>query len=81
MSRGLLLAVCLLLPGCVVHTAYNVATAPVRVGSKMVDWTTTSRSEADRNLGRKVRKERKRQAKEAREQAKHQREQGYTAPY
>jgi len=77
MSRRLLLVACLLLPGCVVHTAYDVATAPVRAGSKVVDWTTTSRSEADRNLGRKVRKERKQQRKEA----KRQREQGYQSPY
>ncbi|WP_454884553.1 hypothetical protein [Sphingomonas oryzagri] len=76
-----LLAACLVLPGCVVHTAYDVATAPVRVGSKVVDWSTTSRSEADRNLGRKVRKERKQQAKEARREAKRQREQGYQTPY
>ena len=81
MPRLFLLAFCLLLPGCVVHTAYDVATAPVRVGSKVVDWSTTSRSEADRNLGRKVRKERKQQEKEARKEAKRQREQGYQSPY
>jgi hypothetical protein len=81
MPRRLLLALCLLLPGCVVHTAYDVATAPVRVGSKVVDWSTTSQSEADRNLGRKVRKERKQQAKEARKEARRQREQGDAAPY
>jgi len=81
MSRRLLLAACLLLPGCVVHTAYDVATAPVRVGSKVVDWSTTSRSEADRNLGRKVRKDRKQQEKEQRRAAKRQREQGPQTPY
>jgi len=81
MSRRLLLAACLLLPGCVVHTAYDVATAPVRVGSKVVDWSTTSRSEADRNLGRKVRKERKQQEKEQRREAKRAREQGTPSPY
>ena len=81
MLRRLLPVVCLLLPGCVVHTAYDVATAPVRVGSKVVDWSTTSRSEADRNLGRKVRKERKRQEKDERRAAKRQREQGYPSPY
>jgi hypothetical protein len=81
MSRRLLLAACLLLPGCVVHTAYDVATAPVRVGSKVVDWSTTSRSEADRNLGRKVRKERKQQEKAQRREAKRQREQGPQPPY
>ena len=81
MPRLFLLSACLLLPGCVVHTAYDVATAPVRVGSKVVDWSTTSRSEADRNLGRKVRKERKQQAKEERREAKRQREQGNPSSY
>ncbi|MDH7637177.1 hypothetical protein [Sphingomonas oryzagri] len=79
--RILLLAACLMLPGCVVHTAYDVATAPVRVGSKVVDWSTTSQSEADRNRGRKMRKEEERQKKEARREAKRQREQGYSSPY
>lgn len=79
MSR-ILAAACLSLSlsGCVAHAAYDVATLPVRAGSKVVDWSTTSRSEADRNLGRKTRKQQERQAKEdrkaAREQAKQQRE-------
>ncbi|MBA2936045.1 hypothetical protein HZF05_18340 [Sphingomonas sp. CGMCC 1.13654] len=77
----LVLAGCLTLPGCVVHTAYDVATEPVRVGSKVVDWSTTSQSEADRNRGRKMRKEQARQEKEARRQAKRRREQGYQSPY
>lgn len=81
MPRSLLLLACLLLPGCVARTAYHVATLPVRAGSQVVDWTTTSRSEADRNLGRKVRKQRKKQAKEAREQQKREQGQGYAAPY
>ncbi|WBO20946.1 hypothetical protein [Sphingomonas abietis] len=85
MSRLFLIAACVLLSGCVVHTAYDVATAPVRVGSKVVDWSTTSRSEADRNLGRKVRKQQKRDEKEARKQAKRDRaqgedQQGYAGP-
>jgi hypothetical protein len=68
----ILAAVCLpvLLSGCIVHTAYDVATAPVRVGSKVVDWTTTSQSEADRNYGRKMRKQEAREGREARRQAK-----------
>ena len=63
-----------LLSGCVAHAAYDVATLPVRAGSQVVDWSTTSRSEADRNLGRKTRKEQARQEKEARREAKRQRE-------
>lgn len=73
MRPFIILASAGLLAGCVAHAAYDVATLPVRATSKVVDWTTTSRSEADRNLGRKVRKERERQAKEARRQAREQR--------
>ena len=40
--------------GCV-RTAVGVVTAPVRVGARVVDMTTTSRAEADRNRGRKLR--------------------------
>jgi hypothetical protein len=46
----------LLLSGCV-STVASVVTAPVRVAAKGVDWATTSQSEADRNRGRKIRKE------------------------
>lgn len=51
----------LALEGCV---AWDVATLPVKATSKVVDWTTTSQDEADRNAGRKMRKtaERGRQA-------------------
>lgn len=51
----------LLLSGCVVRTAAHVATAPVRAGSKVVDWTTTSQDEADRNRGRRERRAEKKQ--------------------
>ncbi|MCC2977352.1 hypothetical protein LK533_11780 [Sphingomonas sp. PL-96] len=57
----------LLAGGCVAKTAWNVATAPVRVGSQVVDWTTTSQDEADRNAGRKLRKQ---QAEEERQRRK-----------
>ena len=81
--KKIVFACLLVLPlsGCIVSTAAHVVTAPVRVGSKVVDWSTTSRSEADRNLGRKVRKERKRQDKEQRREAKRAREQGVQSPY
>lgn len=81
MSRLFLLLACVMLSGCVVHTAYDVATLPVRAGSKVVDWSTTSRSEADRNLGRKTRKQHERDAKEARKQAKRDREQQQDGGY
>ena len=65
------LFVAMLLPlalgGCLAKTAVDVATLPVKAGSKVVDWTTTSQSEADRNYGRKMRKE---EAKEGRERRK-----------
>jgi hypothetical protein len=68
--RKFVLATAALLPllsgGCV-RTVTSVVTAPVKVVGKAVDWTTTSQSEADRNYGRKMRKE---EAKEGRERKK-----------
>lgn len=46
----------LLASGCLAKAVVGVATAPVQVVGKAVDWTTTSREEADRNAGRKARK-------------------------
>jgi hypothetical protein len=51
-----LLLSALLLPGCVARTAWNVATVPVKAGGKVVDWSTTSSEEADRNRGKDIRK-------------------------
>ncbi|HEX7871833.1 MAG TPA: hypothetical protein VF475_02915 [Sphingobium sp.] len=45
-----------LLPGCVAKAAWDVATVPVKAGSKVVDWSTTSQEEADRNRGKEMRK-------------------------
>jgi hypothetical protein len=56
----------LVVSGCVVRTAANVATAPVRAASWTVDKATTSQSEADRNRGRAIRKQEEREAKERR---------------
>lgn len=44
-----------LLSGCLVSTAANVVTAPVRIGAKAVDMATTSQSEADQRRGRRLR--------------------------
>ena len=41
--------------------------APFKVGSKAVDMATTNQAEADRNLGRKVRKQRERERREREE--------------
>lgn len=63
-SGVLILALAMpLAAGCVARAAYDVVTLPVRAGSQVVDWSTTSRDEADRNYGRKVRKQRERDAK------------------
>jgi len=73
--RFSLIAAAALLPllagGCV-RTVAGVVTAPVKVVSKTADWATTSQDEADRNAGRKLRKE---DEKRAREERKARREQ------
>jgi len=56
MRYCLMLAAILALPGCIVRTAANVATAPIKAGSKAADWATTSQDEADRQRGREMRK-------------------------
>jgi hypothetical protein len=60
MNRLFLLALPLLLSGCVVgtvaKTAVDVATIPVKVASAGVDAATTSQSEADEKRGRELRK-------------------------
>jgi hypothetical protein len=69
------LALTPLLSGCIVHTAYNVATAPVRATAWTADKLTTSQAEADRNRGRRERKAEERQAREDRKAAREQRKQ------
>ena len=72
--RKTLILVAISLPlatgGCLAKTAVNVATLPVKAGSKAVDWTTTSQSEADRNYGRKMRKEEAKEGKDRRQSEK-----------
>ena len=46
----------LALGGCLARTAFDVATAPVRLASKAVDLATTSQSEADEKRGREIRR-------------------------
>lgn len=76
MKSGLLcLMLVPLLSGCIVHTAYDVATAPVRATSWTVDKLTTSQAEADRNRGRRDRKAEERQAKADRTAAREARKQ------
>lgn len=56
--RGALTALALvpLLSGCLVRTAADIVTAPVRVAGKAVDVATTSQSEADEKRGRDIRR-------------------------
>ncbi|WP_298399231.1 hypothetical protein [Sphingobium sp.] len=70
----------LALPGCV-RTVASVVTAPVRAGSQVVDWTTTSQEEADRNYGRKMRKQEAREGKERKKADKERRKQCREAGY
>jgi len=67
MMRRILIAAAAALPlltgGCI-STVTSVVTAPVKVASKAVDWTTTSQSEADRNYGKKARKAEEREGRE-----------------
>jgi uncharacterized protein (DUF2384 family) len=67
--RALPILLILALPGCV-RTVANVVTFPVKAASQGVDWATTSQDEADRNRGRKLRKEEQRQAREERKRQK-----------
>lgn len=49
--------------GCV-KTIAGVAAAPFKAGGQVVDWSTTSQDEADRNAGRKLRKDEAREGRE-----------------
>lgn len=73
---ALLLAplVMLALSGCLARTAVGVVTAPVRVASKAVDWTTTSQSEADEKRGRDIRRREEQVGKLQRSYDKHRRQ-------
>lgn len=65
MRKLLIVAAALpLLTGGCLSTVGSVVTAPVKVASKAVDWTTTSQSEADRNYGKKMRKAEEREGHE-----------------
>ena len=52
-----------LLGGCLAKTAFDIATAPVRIVSKGVDLATTSQSESDENRGREIRRQEERLGK------------------
>ena len=74
MRRNLAIAVLGLVPltgGCLAKTAFDVATAPVRVVSQGADWATTSQEEADRNRGREMRRREARVGELQRDYEKH----------
>ncbi len=58
----------LLSGGCIAKTAWDVATLPVKATGQVVDWTTTSQEEADRNYGRKMRKKEAAEGRRLREE-------------
>lgn len=66
-----------LLSGCLARTALDVVTLPVRVGTAVVgsaiDAATTSRAEADRERGRRLREEDERRGREARQEERRRR--------
>lgn len=71
MRKGFIVIVAalpLLAGGCIAKTAFDVVTMPVKAASQTADWATTSQDEADRNAGRKLRKQ---EAREGRERKKH----------
>jgi hypothetical protein len=62
------------LGGCLVRTAVDVVTLPVKAASKTVDVLTTSQSEADEKRGRAMRKHEECLGKEERQAHKDRRE-------
>ncbi|MBC9034139.1 hypothetical protein IAG41_17255 [Sphingomonas sp. JC676] len=61
---SLALALPLLSGGCIAKTAVDIVTLPVKAGGQVVDWSTTSQDESDRNYGRKMREKEAREGKE-----------------
>ncbi|KKW91017.1 hypothetical protein [Sphingobium chungbukense] len=84
MTRIMILAapaLMLILPGCIARTAANVVTLPVRAGGQVVDWSTTSQEESDRNYGRKMRKQEAREARERKKEEQRRRRECREAGY
>lgn len=63
----MLAALPLLAGGCVAKTLVDVVTMPVKATGQVVDWSTTSQDEADRNYGRQKRKEEAREGRDMRQ--------------
>ena len=73
MRMILLFAAPLLLGGCLVRTAVDVVTLPVKAVGAGVDALTTSQAEADQRRGRELREAEEREGREARRREREQR--------
>ena len=73
MRMILLLASPLLLSGCLVRTAADIVTLPVKAVGAGVDALTTSQAEADQRRGRELREAEEREGREARRREREQR--------
>ena len=69
----LLLAAPLMLGGCIVRTAADIVTLPVRAAGAGVDALTTSQAEADQRRGREIREAEEREGREARRREREER--------
>ena len=69
----LLLAAPLLLGGCIVRTAADIVTLPVKAAGAGVDALTTSQAEADQRRGREIREAEEREGREARRREREER--------
>jgi hypothetical protein len=67
-------ALALALNGCLVRTAADIVTLPVKAAAKTVDVLTTSQSEADEKRGRAMRKHEECLGREERKAAREKRE-------
>jgi len=83
MRIALLMILPLSLSGCLLRTAVDVVTLPVKAVGAGVDAVTTSQAEADQRRGREIREEEERLGREARRReraARRARERGEAPP-
>ena len=73
MRMILLLASPLLLGGCLIRTAADIVTLPVKAVGAGVDALTTSQAEADQRRGRELREAEEREGRAARQREREQR--------
>ncbi len=56
--------------GCIGSVVKTVVTAPIKATAAVIDASTTSQAEADRNRGREIRKQEEREEKERKRKEK-----------